>query len=95
MQFHQSITIPPNTDPNMNGPGDAPYLSPPAISAAPPSGIAGIVFPQLSLEGNLFGLAVNTIAAWWTWKQGGWWRVLSVTNSLSAYYFIGRIEKQL
>lgn len=75
-------------------------LQPPTASAGPlPAGVpvtvAGLTVPQLSLTGNVVGLGVNVLIAWWAWKRGGWWKLLAVTNAASALYFIGKIESQV
>lgn len=66
----------------------------PPTTVVSPTG-AGIALPQLSLGGNLVGLGVNVVVAWWAWKRGGWWKLLAATNAASAFYFIGKIQTQV
>lgn len=57
--------------------------------------VAGVTLPQLSLGGNVLGLAVNAAIAYWAWRRGGWWKLLAATNAASAFYFIGKIQTQV
>lgn len=67
----------------------------PTVASAAPAGSVLAQLPQRSLGGNLLGLGVNLVAAWWTWKRGGWWRVLAAGAAVNSLYFIRKIEKQV
>jgi hypothetical protein len=67
----------------------------PVSPAAAPTTVAGVALPQLSLTGNIIGLGVNAVVAWWAWKRGGAWKLLAVTNALSGFYFISKIQSQV
>jgi hypothetical protein len=69
-----------------------------ASGTVPPGAVPsplGTTLPALSLPGNVLGLGVAGVITVWTWRRGGWWRVISVLSAFGALNFIGRIERQI
>lgn len=65
----------------------------PGPTVAPAAATSSFGLPQLSLTGNLIGLAINAPATWWLWKNGH--KIFAVVTLVNSLYFVGQIQKQV